>query len=80
MERKQISNRLISVLCLNDNTELPIHVSFYHFNINEKAEKQLVDVYYLFKRANLNYSNCDYSSSLHQLLNQSRNVQAALDE
>ena len=44
----------VSVLCLNHKVELAIHDTF-KISINETAEKQLIDVYYLFKRANLKW-------------------------
>ena len=49
LEKEEIGEHLIQVLCLSHKLELAIHDAFKPSKINEDAEEQLVLVYYLFK-------------------------------
>ena len=55
LEKEQIDDWLIQVLCLSHKLELVIHDTFNLSKLNRDAEEQLELVYYLFKRANLKW-------------------------
>ena len=56
LEKEQIGDHLILILCLNHKLELAIHDAFEkNSSLNEDAEEQLSGTYYLFRRANLKW-------------------------
>ncbi|CAB4013601.1 Hypothetical predicted protein [Paramuricea clavata] len=55
LEKEEIGDHLILVLCVSNKLELAIHDAFKKSKLNDAAEEQLVVTYYLFKRANLKW-------------------------
>ena len=55
LEKEEIGDWLIQILCLSQKLELVIHDTFKQSKLNRDAEEQLELVYYLFKQANLKW-------------------------
>ena len=55
LEKEEIGDHLILVLCVSHKLELAIHDAFKNSKLNDAAEEQLVVRYYIFKRANLKW-------------------------
>ena len=55
LEKEEIGDWLIQMLCLSHMLELVIHDAFKQSKLNRDAEEQLELVYYLFKRTNLKW-------------------------
>ena len=56
LEKADVGDHLILILCLSHKLELAIHDAFRKEScLNEDAEEQLISTYYLFKRANLKW-------------------------
>ena len=56
LEKDEMGEHLILILCLCHELELAIHAAFEKYsNLNEDAEELLSSVYYLFKHANLKW-------------------------
>ena len=55
IEKEEIGEHLLSVLCLLHKLELAIHNAFKVSDMNEDAAEQLESCYYLFKKANLKW-------------------------
>ena len=53
LEKEEIGDWLIQILCLSQKLGLVIHDTFKQSKLNRDAEEQLELVYYLFKQANL---------------------------
>ena len=55
LEKEEIGDWLIQILCLSHKLQLVIHNAFKQSQLNRAAEEQLELVYYLFKQANLKW-------------------------
>ena len=55
LEKEEIGNWLIQILCLSHKLELVIHDTFKQSKLNRDAKEQLELVYYLFKQANIKW-------------------------
>ena len=53
--KEDIGEHYMLILCPNHKIELGIHDAFNISSLNTYSEKNLIDVYYLFKRANLRW-------------------------
>jgi hypothetical protein len=53
--KNEIGEHYLLILCPNHKVELAVHNGFNASAMNNKCEKDLSDIYYLFKRANLRW-------------------------
>ena len=53
--KEEIGEHYLLILCPNHKVELAIHDAFNESAMNKKSEKDLSDIYYLYKRANLRW-------------------------
>ena len=69
LEKEEIGDWLIQILCLSQKLELVIHDTFKQSKLNRDAEEQLELVYYLFKQANLTWCSLKRQALMMKTLN-----------
>ena len=69
LEKEEIGDWLIQILCLSQKLELVIHDTFKQSKLNRDAEEQLELVYYLFKQANLKWCSLKRQALMMKTLN-----------